>query len=451
MKRTASFFAVCMSALVAQSASVTIDSVTQRWPWNNKIDITYTVTDGQRLTADASGDVYCKLVFTAVIGGKTYTIDGVKDIGASANGDADGTRHTVTWTPPEDLKVKDLECTMKAELFSSDTPSGDDYMIVDLATGVVTYEGLLASQELSNARYNTDVITPGATNNVYKETKLVLRKIPVGTYMTGGETYEYKSGNKTLTNINTRTYWNLANYNDGATYYMSIYPVTQAQYVKIYGGNPSSKKTHLTNSKYLSSCDVIAHRPVETVTWNQIRGDTNHTLGGVTPKSNGYFLQRLNAKTLAASGMKGFDMPTEVMTEIAARAGTTTIYWWGDTKDAADADGRWHTINKSNGYDCYVAVGTVKPNPWGLYDVAGNVHERLLDEGKIKDLADIGHPYKPYYAGKSANRMHRGGGYVWDNTDSVVFRAASRHYESWWANPNTQTHCCGFRVAMLAK
>ena len=33
-------------AMAANAASVTIDSVAQRWPWNNKVDITYTVTDG---------------------------------------------------------------------------------------------------------------------------------------------------------------------------------------------------------------------------------------------------------------------------------------------------------------------------------------------------------------------------------------------------------------------
>ena len=37
----------------ANAASITIDSVTQRWPWNNKVDITYTVTDGQNVAAGA--------------------------------------------------------------------------------------------------------------------------------------------------------------------------------------------------------------------------------------------------------------------------------------------------------------------------------------------------------------------------------------------------------------
>ena len=72
--------------------SVEIDSVIQRWPWNNKVDITYTVADGQNLVNGR----YYKLVFTATINGKPYTIDGTTDLGASAN---TGT-HTVTWTAP---------------------------------------------------------------------------------------------------------------------------------------------------------------------------------------------------------------------------------------------------------------------------------------------------------------------------------------------------------------
>ena len=69
--------AVTFLTLGAEASSVTIDSVIQRWPWNNKFDITYTVTDGQTFTEDGTGDVYCKLVFNATIGGQTYVIDEV--------------------------------------------------------------------------------------------------------------------------------------------------------------------------------------------------------------------------------------------------------------------------------------------------------------------------------------------------------------------------------------
>jgi len=113
--------AVSFLALGAGASSVTIDSVRQRWPWNNKFDITYTVVDGQTLTEGGTGDVYCKLVFNVTIGGQDYVIDGVTNIGASASSG----QHTVTWTPPQSFRVKDLNCTMTAQLLSSDAPSGD--------------------------------------------------------------------------------------------------------------------------------------------------------------------------------------------------------------------------------------------------------------------------------------------------------------------------------------
>ena len=117
--KLAALLAVGFLALGADASSVTIDSVTQRWPWNNKVDITYTVTGGQTLTPDGSGDVYCRLVFHANIGGQTYEIDGVTNVGASASSG----QHTVTWTPPADLRVKALDCTMTATLLSADNPS----------------------------------------------------------------------------------------------------------------------------------------------------------------------------------------------------------------------------------------------------------------------------------------------------------------------------------------
>ena len=151
MKAT-SFFsaAVVASATLAATAahaatSITVDSVTQRWPWNNKLDITYTVTGGQ----DVSTSTFKKIVFTAIIDGTTYTIDGVTDVGASANS---GT-HTVTWTAP--AGVASDSCTMTAAIYAATAPSGDDYLVIDLSTGAVAYEGLLATQADSNARYNT--------------------------------------------------------------------------------------------------------------------------------------------------------------------------------------------------------------------------------------------------------------------------------------------------------
>ncbi len=167
--------AICAAAALlpsqkANAASVAIDSVRQRWPWNNKVDITYTIGGD-----DATVDKVCRVVITTVIAGTTYTVyDGAPNANVLP-----GT-HTITWTgAPAGVKCED--CKMTAKFYTVAVPSGNDYMIVDLLTGAVSYEGRFANddsfgglsgQNLSNARYNVDR---------YKTTHMALRKIPKGT------------------------------------------------------------------------------------------------------------------------------------------------------------------------------------------------------------------------------------------------------------------------------
>ena len=223
MRKLIAAAAVAASAIIpmaANAASITIDSVTQRWPWNNKLDITYTVSGGQ----DVAAGVFAKIVFTATIAGQTYTIDGVHDIGANTS---NGT-HTVTWTPPADIRAKATDCTMTATLSAADNPCGDDYIVVELSgenKGRISYEGLLASQQASNDRYNTDE---------YKTTKLVLRKVPrwvdrgalpnaaVLSSMAGYPT-GYSGDSEVKQNSPKK--WPTAR-----DYYIGVFPVTQTQY-----------------------------------------------------------------------------------------------------------------------------------------------------------------------------------------------------------------------------
>ena len=104
--------------MAANVSSITIDSVAQRWPWNNKVDITYTVTDGQNHAAG----VYCGVEFNVSVPGYGDILVHGYSLGASAEGDANGTQHTVTWTAPSGLKSTD--CTISATLFSTNVPSG---------------------------------------------------------------------------------------------------------------------------------------------------------------------------------------------------------------------------------------------------------------------------------------------------------------------------------------
>ena len=92
----ATAFGAVIPAAFAES-SIAIDSVAQRWPWNNKVDITYTVTDGQ----SREGGVYAGVDFTVAIPGVGTRVVHGYEIGASAETGGEGSRqHVATWTAP---------------------------------------------------------------------------------------------------------------------------------------------------------------------------------------------------------------------------------------------------------------------------------------------------------------------------------------------------------------
>jgi len=83
------------------------------------------------------------------------------------------------------------------------------------------------------------------------------------------------------------------------------------------------------------------------------------------------------AKWLSEQTGKRYRLPTEAEGEYAARAGTETDYWWGNEMkpgmaNCKDGDSRWGGRQTS-------PVGSFDPNPFGLYDTAGNVWQWVQD------------------------------------------------------------------------
>ena len=412
------------------ATTITVDSVVQRWPWNNKVDITYTVKDGQ----DVANSKFCRIVFTTVIDGKPYKIDGVSDLGASAN---TGT-HTVTWTIPADVKIKRDDCTMTAAIYAADAPSGDDYMIVDLGTGAIAYEGLLASQTDSNNRYNT---------STYKKDKLVLRKVPRWAERASlpNASELPADGYPTGDSVNYSTANSATTWNTMRSYYAGIFPVTQAQYWKVTGKTPSRKVAEISGNN-------ADYRPVETVSWDDLRvhGTAPTEAVPAVESKKGTFFQRLNFMT----GTKfGFDIPTEVMFEIAARAGATTVYFWGDTMDTryvvSNVDPLTHDGTKAG--NSTVAVGSKLSNNWGLYDMQGNVREWCLDDYiSNENMAKRNDAFIPVWQGvdsSSGKRSNRGGGSYQNEPTSSAFQSS---YRSNREDTNAVSTGVGFRVFMIA-
>ena len=415
--------AVAAAPLALQAATtITIDSVVQRWPWNNKVDITYTIGGSGQ---DVANGIYKRIVFTAVVDGTTYTIDGTTDVGASANPG----QHTVTWTAPSDIKRTD--CTMSAALYASDNPSGNDYMVIDLNTGDVWYEGLLASQDASNARYNTDLYKG---TNTAGECRMVLRRVPrwgdkdslpnvsslagLSGYPTGDDS-NYPT-------TNSRRYW--ATDRD---YYIGVFAVTRDQYFKILGWN-------LTGD----------HVPQYNVSWDDLRlSDTAATssVPAVASSNSGTFLQRLNYIT---GNKYGFDIPTEAMFEIAERAGHIWDFVCGDDW-SYDIFYQYIVCSASNSGNSRQPVGTKLPNDWGLYDTSGNVYEWCLDDITRDNLANAPDPFTPAWClndTSSGKRIKRGGPHY--NQSMVNYSSPS--YRDNTSDANARSTQIGFRIAFVA-
>ena len=345
-------------------------------------------------------------MFDATINGQTYEIDGVTNIGASASTG----RHTVTWTPPTNLVVKASDCTMTATLLTADKPSGDDYLVVDIQTGKVWYEGLLASQDLSNERYNTVL---------YKTTNMVFRKIAktcdsgLDYYRTGTATnvavISCKENTGAKTYMITNSLASRVVYKD---YYVGVFPVTQWQYNEIYGSNPS-----WFYEDYVENGEVVDdhwYRPVDNMQWNHGRQPLNPTQP-VTISASGSFLGKLNYRTQNGAGVTGFDYPTKMMLEIAVRGGVNTRYPWGADK-FNDVTARRYAVSSSQKASDMTTrtngtrrVGSKLPNNIGIYDGIGNVRCWLLDCGGASagDLATkVTDIFTPLWFGvESADRM----------------------------------------------
>jgi formylglycine-generating enzyme len=173
-----------------------------------------------------------------------------------------------------------------------------------------------------------------------------------------------------------------------ASFYIDRDLVTQEQYEKITGVNPSKRKAK--------------QNPVERVSWSDAAQFCNKCseLDGLTPC---YDLATGECRFEA----NGYRLPTEAEWEYACRAGTTARFFWGN--DAAKA--RQYAWCKPHSEGMAHPVGETLANPWGLNDMLGNVWEWCNDWYGESYYHDSPHdnPHGPL-TGKQ--RVLRGG--AWD-------------------------------------
>ena len=143
---------------------------------------------------------------------------------------------------------------------------------------------------------------------------------------------------------------------------------------------------------------------------------------------------RTYCKWLSAKTGRYYRLPTEAEWEYACRAGTTSAYSFGDDVDELEDYG-WFFDNAA---DTYQEVGQLKPNPWGLHDMHGNVSEWVLDQ-YVEDLyRQQPAATDPLVVPKTLYpRVVRGGG--WDDDPDMLRSAAREASDPEWKKQDPQT------------
>ena len=191
-------------------------------------------------------------------------------------------------------------------------------------------------------------------------------------------------------------------------FWMGQTEVTQGQYKSVMNAQPWSGEDSVQES---------ANNPAVHVTWDDAAA----------------FCRKLSQQE-----GKTYRLPTEAEWEYACRAGTTTEFSFGDS-DSSLGDHAWFYDNASKVGQKYAhSVGQKKPNPWGLYDMHGNVWECCSD-WYDEDYYSNSPSVDPKGPPLGAYRSLRGGSW---GGDELNLRCSMRSYLS----PDYRLHFVGFRV-----
>jgi formylglycine-generating enzyme required for sulfatase activity len=309
----------------------------------------------------------------------------------------------------EEIKPGNYTVTLKESGYEDATVSGDVVKHETLRLYAVMKPVVAAPAPVAQAATTSRTTNASSSGNApaigsnytVANPGIEMVYISPGSFMMGDERYSSGQHRVTL----SKGYW------------LGKYEVTQGQWQAVMGSNPSYFK------------NAGANAPVEQVSWEDAEA----------------FCKKLTEKERAAGRLPSgyeYNLPSEAQWEYACRAGTTGAFHYGNDLDSSMANfyGNHPYGNGMEGQyrQTTVAVGSFRPNGWGLYDMHGNVWEWCNDwygdypSGAVTD---------PTGAASGAYRVDRGGS--WDSWASRC-RSADRDF----GTPGSRFNNFGFRLAL---
>ena len=252
---------------------------------------------------------------------------------------------TFTWKPRKAWRDHEY-ANFKVKLTPTAVSDAPEWMVIDLVNG-------------GGARYydRESLLLGGSHSNAaYKSTHLLLKRIPAAgiPWRMGSATHDKFCGSRAIPHLVTLT----------EDFYLGVYQVTQDQ-VRQWNANWSF---HFSGPGDL---------PAEKISYEDCRGAT---AGHNWPKDGHAVDDESFIGFLRGKCGQEVDLPTDAQWEYAARGGSSRQLFNGMMSNEALAEIAWYDKNSSNDVECTShPVGLKKVNPFGLYDVAGNVTEYCLD------------------------------------------------------------------------
>ena len=271
-----------------------------------------------------------------------------------------------TWQMQDEalVKTKLPEGSWSVNLTATDFRRLPTYMAVNLSDGSMAFYA------------STNVIPGGVADAKWKTTHMLLRRIPAAnvTARLGLGLAERRDTNYSQLPPYERTF--------DEDWYMAIYETTQGQAISL-GDTTAS----VCGQNSFANLNNAPHKAIHATDWQWHPVD-NATLARATAAA-----ATLTARAKAGSGYGfTFAVPDEDQWEYSCRAGCSQDSYFGARNDSyrGTSDGKGYLVTfqkaqnyyggtQANGfhpsYQDAIPVGQMRPNPWGLYDMLGNVCE----------------------------------------------------------------------------